>query len=537
MFGSYRSARNMAAVCFCALCIAGCASEVPTIPPYAGSSSNGSSGGSTPPRPDLLQPAMTSIDMRVHAYQEKLQKWQGVGQSFTPTTISNDQQNKINECRGQLQHILLEYTSLRQQLQQEANPATAQTLASTSLLRLNEEDISYLESGCDSFLSGLQKQQAPASMAAPDPQIQAAFNRGDYDQVISLYTQLTQNPGAAVPAATTYQYGVALLKDHRDADASPVLNELLARIQQQSGQNDLLLPLLQLVADVDFARGAYEEARQNYQQVLKISIQQGAHQDEWAGLQLAALQPGVAQRNDLLDFSGVLKTYLGYVPQRDGSMLSDATSRYLQQHPTSALAPNINWLDKNASVQPQSGSGGATRSQISSAAAPAATGSTGATGAAGAGNAGSTPAATSSASETTATQGQQGQQGQAGQQQGQSGQQGQQGSTPSAAAAGAAATTSSPQASTAPATSQQPAAAADTPAAQLAAAQSLRQKAAELFVRASNTQDPEQKRKYLLSSRDLLQSILTKYPQSGLASKVQRNLARINADLQALGSR
>ena len=42
------------------------------------------------------------------------------------------------------------------------------------------------------------------------------------------------------------------------------------------------------------------------------------------------------------------------------------------------------------------------------------------------------------------------------------------------------------------------------------------------------------KRKLLISSRDLLQSILTKYPQSGITDKVQRNLARIESDLRGL---
>jgi outer membrane protein assembly factor BamD (BamD/ComL family) len=65
-------------------------------------------------------------------------------------------------------------------------------------------------------------------------------------------------------------------------------------------------------------------------------------------------------------------------------------------------------------------------------------------------------------------------------------------------------------------------------------AQDLRQKAAELFVRATNTRDTDEKRKFLLASHDLLQNILTKYPQSGLSDKVQKNIARIDADLRAL---
>ena len=42
------------------------------------------------------------------------------------------------------------------------------------------------------------------------------------------------------------------------------------------------------------------------------------------------------------------------------------------------------------------------------------------------------------------------------------------------------------------------------------AGQAIRQKAAELFVRANSSRDPDEKRKMLLSSRDLLESILTK---------------------------
>ena len=56
----------------------------------------------------------------------------------------------------------------------------------------------------------------------------------------------------------------------------------------------------------------------------------------------------------------------------------------------------------------------------------------------------------------------------------------------------------------------------------------------ELFVRATNSRDTEEKRKLLLGSRDLLQGALTKYPQSGLADKIQRNLARIEAELRAV---
>ncbi|MCL2341268.1 MAG: hypothetical protein FWC49_06135, partial [Proteobacteria bacterium] len=49
-----------------------------------------------------------------------------------------------------------------------------------------------------------------------------------------------------------------------------------------------------------------------------------------------------------------------------------------------------------------------------------------------------------------------------------------------------------------------------------------------------SNRDPEEKRKLLLTARDLLQSILVKYPQSGLTDKVRNNLLRIEENLRAI---
>ena len=66
------------------------------------------------------------------------------------------------------------------------------------------------------------------------------------------------------------------------------------------------------------------------------------------------------------------------------------------------------------------------------------------------------------------------------------------------------------------------------------AAQENRSKAAELFVRASSTRELEKKTELLLASRELLLSILIKYPQSDLGEKVKRNLSRIEEDIRAI---
>jgi hypothetical protein len=66
------------------------------------------------------------------------------------------------------------------------------------------------------------------------------------------------------------------------------------------------------------------------------------------------------------------------------------------------------------------------------------------------------------------------------------------------------------------------------------AASEKRREAAELFVRAGNTDDIDQRIDLLFQSRELLQEILVKYPQSDLTEKVQNNLARIDEELRSI---
>lgn len=66
------------------------------------------------------------------------------------------------------------------------------------------------------------------------------------------------------------------------------------------------------------------------------------------------------------------------------------------------------------------------------------------------------------------------------------------------------------------------------------AAREGRQRAAEIFMRANRTADLESRIKLLFASRTLLQDILIKYPQSGLSDKVNRNLARIEEEINRI---
>jgi len=472
-------------------------------------------------RRDVLMPVMSSINGRIRAYEQRVEEWHEVERKTATMNLPQEKLNRIDECRSNLQHILIEYNALQKQLQQETRIESAQLLAGNSLLQLNQQDIDYLESGCGKFLAELKAAAQSSVAAPPDPQIKAAFDSGDYSQVINLYGQIVTASGQTPGAETTFQYGQALLKNRQEAEAFKVLSELLGRMRQQQGQDELRFRLLQSVSDLDFGMEAYDEARKNYEELVRLSIEKEAHRDEWAGLQLAALMPtSPIPPVEMQEYSALLKNYLAYVPKRDSYNVIERADKFLRAYPASLLAPNVNLIKRNAKqqadnlinqeiarVEVQAGERGMPQNQLP----------------------GTGPSVGGSARTDTGV------------------------------VIGGGTITIGGEATLQAdydrgmaylqtkeydkaierfnrlqRTSYEAKARPQLEEASKLAAQDLRQKAAELFVRASNSRDSDEKRKLLLTSRDLLQSILVKYPQSGLTDKVQKNLARIEAELRAV---
>lgn len=518
--------------CVCGLLLSACTAGNQMIDPFKarekretalqeGVSRQPASGAS---QRDLLMPAFTSINKRIYSYEQKLEEWKEVEKKTSSLPLPADKQNKLNECQTQLQDILTEYNGLHKQLLLETQISAAQLLAGDSLLRLNQRDIDYLESGCGRFLAELKATPEPQAQPAVDPQIKEAFDNADYDRVITLYGQAAEMPGRTPAAETTYQYGQSLLKNHQEPLARRVFGDLLARVRQQPGQDELLFPLMQVLADLDFVMGSYEDARKQYEELIRVSIDKGARKEEWAGLQLAALQSGSVASDELQQYRTLLKNHLAYSPKRDGYAVAEQAEKYMLTFPVSRLAPNVNILHASAKGQ----------------------------------------------AEAWVTQGIKRIETQANERRAQEPQPAV-GAVPSApvpevqGAVTSGGQVASPESVVSPDkalqenydkgvsqlqakeydhaieswnkllnTSYADKARTRIEEASRLGAQEDRQKAADLFVRATNTRDPESRKKLLLSSQELLQGILIKYPQSGLNDKVQRNLSRIQEELNVI---
>jgi tetratricopeptide (TPR) repeat protein len=368
-------------------------------------------------------------------------------------------------------------------------------------------------------------------VAAADVQVKAAFDGADYDRVITLYTTQTASTPGLVPAyETTFQYGQSLLKNHQEALARRVFVDLLARVRLQQGQDMLTFQLMQVIADLDFGTGSYDEARRQYEELVRVSIERGGRKEEWAGLQLAGLQPGSAKPEEMREYSILLKNYLAYTPKRDGYAVAEQAEKFLLTYPASRLVPSANIIHKTTREQAEAWlNQGIKRIE---ALANERKSQEPQTTADPTGPANPQPLGNQDAIKSPGTSGSNVQ-------------------TPTAfdekalqaeynkgvnlveakeydkAIEGFSKLLRTPY--------EEKARARIDEAAKLGA-QEDRQKAADLFVRASGSRDQETKKKLLLSSRQLLQGILVKYPQSGLNDKVQKNLSRIEEELKAIDS-
>jgi len=331
-------------------------------------------------------------------------------------------------------------------------------------------------------------------------------------------------PGMLPAYETTYQYGLALLKNHQEPMARKIFVDLLARVQPQQGQDALTFPLMQVIGDMDLSMESYDEARRRYEEIIRLSIDRG-HREEWAGMQLAALQPGSTPPVEMKEYSVLLKNYLAYTPKRDGYAVSEQAEKFLLTYPASRLVSSVNLIHKTTREQAEAwlnqgikrieALAGERKSQE-----PSVTGE-------------QVPA--NNPLPDTRDVVKSGEQAvsapvavvdeQALREDFDKGMKQLEAKEYDKAMESFTRLLKTPYEDRARTRIEE--------AARLGA-QEDRQKAADLFVRSNATRDQENKKKLLLSSRQLLQGILVKYPQSGLGDKVQKNLSRIEEELKAL---
>ena len=296
---------------------------------------------------DVVRPAVARINGRITSYEERLQSWQAIEDRRAAFQFSADLEDKRQRCQQQVVEILSGYRQLHVALLRTQSIDTLRHLLHSRLPEIQSEDIAYIEGPCTGFLASLDQTgpEQVSEQVLSGPSLSALLESGAYQEVINAFDALPVTPGQYPAFDDSYSYGIALLKTGREYEARRVLNELYVRTVDldQNRQGNLI----RLLADLNFGLGDFATAQKRYQELRRIYGTADAN-STWANSQLAALDYAYDHTDQVQAYAALLKNFLAYNALRDGFTVSGKAELFLKKHPRSPLRANVLELKKKS---------------------------------------------------------------------------------------------------------------------------------------------------------------------------------------------
>lgn len=304
---------------------------------------------------DLLLPVLTHVNERILTYEKKLHLIEELELKLIGLDGSGRMEGIISDCRFQVQSILQRYSDLHQQLLNQHTVGIEDLIKGETILNLWEDDFRFLASECSVLVTHADDKDKivfPIDNELLNQKIQVitnAYNQRAYWQVVDEYSRLAAVHGVPLPDDITFLYGQSLIKIGQGADAAKILQGLLARVHTPEGAK-WEYQLIQLIADIEFAHGNFRKAEQFYDKIvdayhgLKIK-------NQWAAQQLSNLQVADEKYEEVRAYTDFLRRYLAYSPERDGFTVVQKAEAFTSRFPHSTVTSSVDFLKNSATEQ------------------------------------------------------------------------------------------------------------------------------------------------------------------------------------------
>ncbi len=299
----------------------------------------------------FLLPSSTFINRRIEEYNKKLDEWRALQNQSAILNLNQEDTEKMVNCFQDIQKVLNGYTNMHDRIQQ-LNSSSPPIINAVDILELQRSDIDFMEGACSRLLAVAQEKTAmqakqPTDLSQMESLIKRHWDDKQYEDVVQTWSKIPDSQIGNINLKTKVLYGNALMFLHQEERAAEVYQQIVNQIVASREQRTDLLSLRKILADLYTAGGNYPAAQQQYSDILK-EYQNLGNVDKWSKTHLNILAHEDKSSPELTQYSGILRNYMGFIPEQDGYKLVWQADKFLQAYPNSPVVENVATMKADA---------------------------------------------------------------------------------------------------------------------------------------------------------------------------------------------
>lgn len=305
---------------------------------------------------EVSLPTIGYINDRIFEYGRKLNRWKELDGQSVGVELAEEDAELMVRCFRRLQNVLNGYSDLRSKMLQAQKIATAAAISNSEIVELQKSDIAFLENACGRLLTdsedqtlGWTQREEGADLAQIETLIDRYDSNQEYEEVVQVWMQIPQFQISRVHIRTMIQYGNALMYLDQEQKAADIYRQVVDQMSASDEQATDLVSLRKVLADLYTASGDYKAAEVQYKKISEDYLNLGRH-EEWSKLQLSILDRSMTDSPELIEYSSLLRNFLGFIPAKDGYSVVWQAEKFLNNYPYSPVASNADFI-KEAATQ------------------------------------------------------------------------------------------------------------------------------------------------------------------------------------------
>ncbi len=295
------------------------------------------------------------VSERVVEYRNKLERWKTLDSQSVGVDISQEDTEKLVSCFQDVQQLLSIYRNLEQNL---LHPSlNGPSVSQSELMAVQKSDVVFLESDCGKMLAAKtekptcwEMREDDAGFARMESLIAEFSGNQEYDKVIQAWLQIPQEKLSKINVETKMYYADALMFQGQDDIAAQTYHEIIKQLDSPEEQPVSLLTARRKLGDLYSANGQVRGAKEQYQ-MLSGDYKDLGKADDWAQMQVEALDSGLVGTVEYRDYISILRSHMSYIAGRDGYETVDMSDHFLLKYPASSLKPSVEIMRSESALK------------------------------------------------------------------------------------------------------------------------------------------------------------------------------------------